>query len=73
MIKEDLEQYEEADYEDPSCNTSCIFIRYDVDEFFFPTYDEVIGNKSTSIVVQMLCGKKYKESFQYFMEYYALI
>ena len=66
LIEEYLEQYEEEDYEDPSCSTSGRFIRDDVDEFFLPAYDEVIWQKSTSVVGQMFNGKKSKEYFQYF-------
>ena len=59
---------EEEGYEDPSCR----FIRDDVDNLCLLAYDEVIWKKSTSVVVQIFSGNNYKESFQYFMEYYAL-
>ena len=72
VIEEDLEQYEEEDYEYPSCSTPGRFSRDDVDDFCLPTYDEFIWQKSTSVVGQMFGGKNSKESFQYFMEYYAL-
>ena len=62
----------EEGYEDPSCSSSGRFIRDDVDDFFNPEYDEVIWKKSTSVVVQIFSGNNYKESFQYFMEYYLL-
>ena len=46
--------------------------RDDVDGFYLPAYDEVIWQKYTSFVGQMFSGKNFKESFQYFMEYYSL-
>ena len=72
MIKEDLEQYEEEDYEYPSCSTSGRFIRDDVDDFFVPSFYEVIWKKYTSVLGQMFGGNNSKESFQYLMEYCAL-
>ena len=63
---------EEEGYEDPSSRSSSRFIRDDVDDLFLPTYDEVIWHKSIGVVGQMFGGKNSKESFQYFMEYYAL-
>ena len=42
VIGNDLEQYEEEDYEDTSCSASGRFIRDDVDDFFGPTCYEVI-------------------------------
>ena len=72
MIEEYLEQYEQEDYEDPSCNTSCKFSRDDAGDFFLPYCDESIWHKSTSVGDQMFNGGNSKESFQYFMEYYAL-
>ena len=72
MIEEDLEQYEEEDYEEPSSSTSSRFNRDDVNDFCIPAYDELIWNKSTSVVGQMFDGNNSKESFQYLMEYCAL-
>ena len=63
---------EEEGYEEPSCSSSSRFIRDDVDELCLPSYDEVIRYKYTSFVGQMFSGKNFKESFQYFMEYYSL-
>ena len=68
MIGEDLEQYEQEDYEQTSCSTSSRFSRDDVDDFLLPSYDESILQKSTSVGGQMFNGKNSKESFQYFME-----
>ena len=72
VIKEYLEQYEEEDYEEPSCNTSGRFSRDDAYDLCLPSYDEVIWQKSTSGVGQMFGGNNSKESFHYFMEYYSL-
>ena len=72
VIEEDLEQYEEEDYEEPSSSTSGRFSRDDVNDFCIPAYDELIWNKSTSVVGQMFGGNNSKESFQYLMEYCAL-
>ena len=72
MIEEDLEKYEEEYYEYPSFITSGRASRDDVDDLFLPYYDEFICKKYTSVVGQMFGGKNSKESFQYFMEYYAL-
>ena len=72
MIEENLDQYEEEDYEEPSSSTSGSFSRDDVNDFCIPAYDELIWNKSTSVVGQMFSGDNSKESFQYLMEYYAL-
>ena len=72
MIEEEGEQYEEEDFEEPSCNSSGRFTRDDVDDFCLQEYDEVIWHTYTSVVGQMFGGKKSKESFQSFMEYYSL-
>ena len=72
VVEQDLEQYEEEVYEEPSCSTSGRFSRDDVDDLLIPSYDEAIWEKSTSVVGQMFGGKNSKESFQYFMEYYVL-
>ena len=63
---------EEEGYKEPSCSTSGIFSRVDVDDLFVLAYDEVMWNKFRRLVGQMFDGKNSKESFQYFMEYYAL-
>ena len=63
---------EEEGCGEPSCSSSSRFIRDDVDDLFLPTYDEVIWHKSIGVVGQMFGGNNFKESFQYFMEYYAL-
>ena len=68
---EDLEQYEEEDYEEPSCSTSSRFVRDDFDDFLLPYYDESIWKKYTSVSGQMFNGRNSKESFHYFMEYCA--
>ena len=49
VIEEDLEQYEEEDYEEPSCTTSGRFSWDDFDDFFLSYYDESIWHKSTSV------------------------
>ena len=41
VIEEDLEQYEEEDYEETSCSTSGRFSRDDVDDLFLPDYGEI--------------------------------
>ena len=41
LIKGDLEQYEEEDYEEHTYSSSGRFIRDDVDNFCLPAYDEV--------------------------------
>ena len=71
MIYEELEQYEEEEYGEPSYSTSSRFSRDDVD-FLLQYYNEVICHKYTSVIGQMFSGKNSKESFQYFMEYYDL-
>ena len=63
VIKEDLEQYEEEDYEEPSSSTSGRFSRDYFDDFLLLFYDEVIWHKSTSVVGKMFDGKNSKESF----------
>ena len=40
VIKEDLEQYEEEDYEEASYSTSSRFSRNDFDYLLLPYYDE---------------------------------
>ena len=40
MIGEDLEQYEEEGYGDPSCGTLGRYSRNDVDDFLLQAYDE---------------------------------
>ena len=40
MIEEEIEQYEEEDYEDTTWSTSYISCRDNVDDFLLPTYDE---------------------------------
>ena len=63
VIEEDLEQYDEEEYEEPSCSTSGRFSRDDVDYLFLPYYDESIWYKYTSFGVEMFNGKNSKESF----------
>ena len=72
MIGEDLEQYEEDGYEDPSCSTSGRCSSNYVDYLWLLAYDESIWNKSTSVNGQILNERNSKESFQYSIEYYAL-
>ena len=62
-IEEYLRNYEEEDYEDPSCSTSGRFNRDDVDDLCLPFYDEVIWWKYTSGVGQIFGGKNSKVSF----------
>ena len=62
VIGEDLEQYEEEDYEEASYSTSSRFSRDDVDDFLLSYYDEIIWQKSTSVVGQMFNVKNYEES-----------
>ena len=69
MIEEDIEQYEEEYYEEPTCSTSVILCRDYFYDFFPPYYDESIWHKSTSGGGQVLNGKNSKKSSQYFMEY----
>ena len=72
MIEEDIEQYEEEDYEQPTCITLGRLCRDDIDDVLPPYYDESIWKKYTSVGGQMFNGKNSKESFQYFMEYCSL-
>ena len=72
VIEENLDQYEEEYYEEPSSSTSGSFSRDDVNDFCIPAYDELIWKRSTSVVGQMFGGNNSKEPFHYFKEYYAL-
>ena len=72
IIEEDIEQHEEEDYEDTTCNTSYMLCRYDFDDFLPPYYEESIWRESTSVGGQVFNGKKSKTSSQYFMEYCSL-
>ena len=72
MIEEDIELYEEENYEEPTCSTSGILCRDDVDYFFPPSYDESIWKKYISVDGQMFNGKNSMKSSQYFMEYCSL-
>ena len=72
MIEEDIEQYEEEDYEDTKWSTSYILCRDDVDDFFPVSYDESVWKKSTSNGGQVFNGKNSKKYSQYFMEYCSL-
>ena len=69
MIEKDIEQYEEEDYEEPTCSTSGILCRGDFDYFLPPYYDESIWQESTSVSGQVFNGKNSKKSSRYFMEY----
>ena len=68
MIEEDIEQYEEEDFEEPRCNTLGILCRNDVDDLFPPSFDESIWQESTSVGGQVFNGKKSKKFSHYFME-----
>ena len=72
MIEEDIEQYEEEDYEDPTCSTSSRLCRDYFDDLLPPYYYESIWKKYTSVGGQVFNGKNSKKSSQYFMEYCAL-
>ena len=72
MIEEDIEQYEEEDYEQARCNTLGILCRNYVYVLFTPYYYESIWNIPISVDGQVFNGKNYKKYSQYFMEYCAL-
>ena len=68
MLEQDIEKYEEEDYEDTTCSTSYILCRDYFDDFFPPSYDESIWQESTSVSGQVFNGKNSKKYSQYFME-----
>ena len=53
VIEEDLEQYEEEDYEEASYSTSSRFSRDDVDDLLLPYYDELKWKKYTCFFGRM--------------------
>ena len=61
MIEEEIEQYEEEDYEETRCSTLVKLHRDDVDGFLTPSYDESIWQRPTSVGGQVFNGKNYKK------------
>ena len=62
IIEEEIDQHEEEDYEDTTCNTSYMLCRYDVDDLLPPYYDESIWKKSTSVGGQVFNGNNSEKS-----------